>query len=248
VHNENRSGPLPENPPAWDDDVLRGLRRAGSDILYSGYETIEEEPAQSWKKGYVGAGSLVAPLTDFPQDRDYYDGAHCGYGHGRLRVADAQKTLLEAHRRFYRCGGWNVPRLRALAAQRAPLVENLIRIASNARTARTTLRNWKKEVQAFLLSAQSSLPVSPAGHRCPTIVPRVVTWRRFRSTDGGADQRRVVLLATAVIAVVVRAMVRDVPLTLFMVLATWPTYGATLTLSDLFFVRPRLIPAFVLAA
>jgi hypothetical protein len=207
VHNENRSGPLPENPPAWDDDVLRGLRRAGSDILYSGYETIEEEPAQSWKKGYVGAGSLVAPLTDFPQDRDYYDGAHCGYGHGRLRVADAQKTLLEAHRRFYRCGGWNVPRLRALAAQRAPLVENLIRIASNARTARTTL-----------------------------------------STDGGADQRRVVLLATAVIAVVVRAMVRDVPLTLFMVLATWPTYGATLTLSDLFFVRPRLIPAFVLAA
>jgi RND superfamily putative drug exporter len=52
-----------------------------------------------------------------------------------------------------------------------------------------------------------------------------------------ADQRRVIVLATVVIAIIVLAIVRDVPLTLFMVLATWLTYGATLTLSDLFFVH-----------
>ena len=55
-------------------------------------------------------------------------------------------------------------------------------------------------------------------------------------TIADADQRRVIILATAVIAVIVLAIVRDVPLTLFMVLATWLTYGATLTLSDLFCV------------
>jgi RND superfamily putative drug exporter len=52
-----------------------------------------------------------------------------------------------------------------------------------------------------------------------------------------ADQIRVMLLATAVIAIIVLVLVRDVPLTLFMVLATWLTCGATLTLSHLFFVH-----------
>lgn len=51
------------------------------------------------------------------------------------------------------------------------------------------------------------------------------------------DQRVVMLLATAVITVIVLMMVRNVPLTLFMVLTTWLTYGATLTISDYFFVN-----------
>jgi RND superfamily putative drug exporter len=50
----------------------------------------------------------------------------------------------------------------------------------------------------------------------------------------GSDQIRVMILATLVIGLIVLALVRDVPLTLFMLLATWITYGATLTLSDLF--------------
>ena len=50
----------------------------------------------------------------------------------------------------------------------------------------------------------------------------------------GIDQARVMILATLVIGLIVLALVRDVPLTLFMLLATWITYGATLTLSDLF--------------
>ncbi len=49
----------------------------------------------------------------------------------------------------------------------------------------------------------------------------------------GSDQARVMFLATLVIGLIVLALVRDVPLTLFMLLATWITYGATLTVSDL---------------
>ncbi len=53
----------------------------------------------------------------------------------------------------------------------------------------------------------------------------------------GRDLRRVMLLATAVIVLIVLGLIRDVPLTLFMVLATWLTYGATLCLSEWFFVH-----------
>jgi len=53
----------------------------------------------------------------------------------------------------------------------------------------------------------------------------------------GSDQARVMILATLVIGLIVLALVRDVLLTLFMLMATWITYGATLTLSDLFLCR-----------
>lgn len=51
------------------------------------------------------------------------------------------------------------------------------------------------------------------------------------------DQVRVMLLATVVIAAIVLILIRDWPLTLFMLAATWLTYGACLTLSSLFFVH-----------
>jgi RND superfamily putative drug exporter len=53
----------------------------------------------------------------------------------------------------------------------------------------------------------------------------------------GKDQVRVMVLATIVIGAIVFMMVRDLPLTIFMLLATWLTYGAALTLSQLFFVH-----------
>jgi hypothetical protein len=61
-------------------------------------------------------------------------------------------------------------------------------------------------------------------------------------TIADADQRRVVVLAAAVIALIVLVLVRDVALTAFMVLTTLLTYGATLTLSSLFFVHAMGLP------
>ncbi|MHC4799395.1 MAG: MMPL family transporter, partial [Planctomycetota bacterium] len=53
----------------------------------------------------------------------------------------------------------------------------------------------------------------------------------------GRDQILVMVLATVVIALIVLVLVRDLPLTVFMLLATWLTYGATLTVSEFFFVE-----------
>ncbi|UCD28146.1 MAG: MMPL family transporter [Planctomycetota bacterium] len=63
--------------------------------------------------------------------------------------------------------------------------------------------------------------------------PYVIAVRKV----AGKDQLRVMVLATTVIALIVLVLIRDLPLTVFMLLATWLTYGATLTLSQFFFVE-----------
>ncbi len=50
------------------------------------------------------------------------------------------------------------------------------------------------------------------------------------------DQVRVRILASLVIAAIVFGLIRDLPLTLFMLAATWLTYGATIALTQGFFV------------
>jgi len=200
-----------------DDVVLRGMRKAGGDVLYIGYETIDESTAKQWHKGYGGRGSLRSRLLEdtrilhengfwihgmfvlgpqhtrrtadqivafarrseletlqisiltpfpgtplmvqmrphlvldnFPADWDYYDGTHCVYNHSRLGIEAFQKTVLEAHRRFYGWGGWSLRRFRALAGQRTPVVNKLAELWAQAATARTTLRSWKEETRSFL--------------------------------------------------------------------------------------------------
>jgi radical SAM superfamily enzyme YgiQ (UPF0313 family) len=200
-----------------DERLLRLIRQAGGNVLYVGYETVEDSTAQEWRKGYRGAGALTARLredtrilhdsgfwihgmfilgpqhtretaakivkfarrnhieslqisiltpvpgtslfeqmrqhlifTNFPADWDYYDGAHCVYNHGRLSVEELQNTVLDAHRRFYRWGGWSLRRLKAMMRQPIPLPDRLAELWSNARVARTTLRQWRKEINSFL--------------------------------------------------------------------------------------------------
>lgn len=52
----------------------------------------------------------------------------------------------------------------------------------------------------------------------------------------GRDQIRVKVLASAVIGLIVFGLIRDLPLTLFMLAATWLTYGASIAASQGFFV------------
>ena len=51
------------------------------------------------------------------------------------------------------------------------------------------------------------------------------------------DQQRVMVLATLIIALIVFALIRNWPLTGFMMFATWLTFGATITLTHLLFVH-----------
>jgi hypothetical protein len=40
------------------------MRKAGGDVLYIGYETIDETTAENWHKGYRGRGSLESRLRE----------------------------------------------------------------------------------------------------------------------------------------------------------------------------------------
>ena len=47
-----------------DEELLHRMRRGGADVLYIGYETIEEQTAAAWKKGYRGEASLKRRLQE----------------------------------------------------------------------------------------------------------------------------------------------------------------------------------------
>jgi len=205
-----------------DRDLLAAMRRAGADVLYVGYETIDDATARQWHKGYSGQRqlrvrlmedtrilhdngfwihamfvlgpqhtrstakqivdfslqgkletmqiSILTPFpgtalfeqmrpqlafTEFPSDWDFYDGTHCVYNKSRLSVEEFQKTILQAHRRFYRWGVVNFRRLRAVLQAQMPLRDKLAKALHHARIARTTLRQWRQETAAFLELAKA---------------------------------------------------------------------------------------------
>jgi len=200
-----------------DEELLGELRDAGGDVLYVGYETIDDATARRWRKGYGGNHGLAGRLAedtrilhesgfwihgmfvlgprhtgrtarrivsfarrngiesiqisiltpfpgtplmremrphltfrDFPADWDYYDGTHCVYNHSRLGIERMQEVLVQAHRRFYRWGGWSVRRVRAMLEQQLPWRDKLALLWKHARTARRALAEWSKETRAFL--------------------------------------------------------------------------------------------------
>jgi radical SAM superfamily enzyme YgiQ (UPF0313 family) len=193
------------------------MKRAGGDVLYIGYETVDQATASDWKKGYTGEGtlqerllgdtkmlhdhgfwihgmfvlgpqhtrtsaeeivrfarrakletlqiSLLTPMPgtrlfeqmedellfcDYPDDWDFYDGTHCVCGDTTLEFEELQNLLLESHLQFYRWGGISLRRLRAFLAERVGPVEKVLRLWENARTARKTLKAWRRETREFL--------------------------------------------------------------------------------------------------
>ena len=200
-----------------DDELLESMRGSGGDVLYVGYETIDEGTARRWGKGYRGVTSLPARLyedtrilhhcgfwihgmfmlgpehdqatineivrfarkagiesiqlsvltplpgtplfeqmrdqlilTDFPADWDYYDGTHCVYRHGRMGIADLQRALLEAHRRFYRALRPSWRRLSKLVHEDAGLMDKARLLWRHARLAPSVFKQWKAETALFL--------------------------------------------------------------------------------------------------
>jgi len=207
-----------------DEALLQALRRSGGDVLYVGYETIDDATARDWNKGYRGTEaletrlaedthmlhesgfcvhgmfvlgphhtrrtadgivrfardnqiesiqiSILTPLpgtpmmdqmrphlvlSNFPSDWDFFDGAHCVYNHGQLSIDRLQQVVLDAHRHFYRCGGWNFRRARAMLGEHLNIRDKLAMIWDNARTARQTLRDWQAEAANYLEYAKTQL-------------------------------------------------------------------------------------------
>ena len=78
-----------------------------------------------------------------------------GIGNGRLDLERLQRTLLDAHVRFYRWGGWSLRRIRAFLTEKSSLPEKLGGLWANARTARTTLKAWRREIMEFVQTAKA---------------------------------------------------------------------------------------------
>lgn len=53
----------------------------------------------------------------------------------------------------------------------------------------------------------------------------------------GSDQLRIMILASLVIAAIIYVLIRDLPMTLFMILATWLTFGTAMTFSEWAVIR-----------
>lgn len=91
-----------------------------------------------------------------------------------------------------------------------------------------------EQVQAVAVGYSGELAAAgtPVEATLSGLTPYIIDVRTISS----ADQVRVMFLATVVIGLIVLVVVRDLPLTLFMMFATWLTYGATLTICDASFV------------
>ncbi|MFP3938552.1 MAG: B12-binding domain-containing radical SAM protein, partial [Phycisphaerae bacterium] len=203
-----------------DRELLKSMRRAGGDMLYIGYETVDDETARGWHKGYRDGGSLSERLRDdtaalhdhgfwihgmfvlgphhtrktangivdfalkcgvetiqisaltpfpgtplmeqmrphlvfdnFPDDWDYYDGTHVLYDNTVAGFSELQWALYDAHKRFYRFGGWSGRALRSIGARPATAVDKVAEIVAGAKTAWNMLRRWRGEIDQFLALA-----------------------------------------------------------------------------------------------
>jgi hypothetical protein len=215
-----------------DDELLRLMREGGANMLFIGYETIEDSTAKQWRKGYRGEGSLesrlledtrilhdngfwvhgmfvlgpqhdchvpgrivdfarrgaietlqISVLTpfpgtplfnemrphlvfdDFPGDWDFYDGTHCVYDHGLMGVEQVQRAVFDAHTSFYG-NVFDFTRIKGILRESLPMRDRLAILWRNARIARTTFREWRKETEDFIEMVRraklSPLP-SPGG-------------------------------------------------------------------------------------
>ncbi len=209
-----------------DKQLLKSMEHSGGDVMYIGYETIDQKTAKQWHKGYSGSGdlrqnlledsrilhdhgfwihgmfvlgpqhgertagqivdfarqsdletlqiSILTPLpgtplyqqmrddlifTDYPTDWDFYDGTHCVYRNSRLGLEAMQKLVLDAHKKFYRWGGWSMRRMRALLEQKIPAMTKIRSLWQHARIARTTMKEWHKETKLFLEMARSKCAI-----------------------------------------------------------------------------------------
>jgi radical SAM superfamily enzyme YgiQ (UPF0313 family) len=154
----------PQHTRRTADRVVRFARRNGIESLQISILTpLPGTPLMDQMRPHL-------ILSDFPADWDYFDGTHCVYGHSRLGVEDFQQVVLDAHRRFYRCGGWSTRRVRALLEGPGTMPDKLAKLWENARTARRVMADWRAETAAFLATVRRRM--AQAGSLPARLVPR----------------------------------------------------------------------------
>jgi len=100
-------------------------------------------------------------FNDFPADWEFYDGAHCIYNHTRLPLPEFQKTVYDAHRRFYLWSGWTPRALRSLAARPMTFTDKVRELWTGIVGAKTILGDWRRENDAFLKLVEARTASAP---------------------------------------------------------------------------------------
>jgi RND superfamily putative drug exporter len=136
------------------------------------------------------------------------------------RVTVVDRLLGMAAKRFYASEVLGILRFEVLIDHR-PFSPEAMALIGRVKTA-------AGEQAADLTAAGCKTEAMLAG-----LTPYIIDVRAI----SGRDQVRVMVLATIVIGLIVLVVVRDPLLTVFMLLATWLTYGTTLTLSHWFFTE-----------
>ncbi len=209
-----------------DSELLALMRSAGANLLFIGYETIDDDTARDWHKGYRGEGTLAERLMEdtrilhdhgfwihgmfvlgpqhtqsaarnivsfarearmetlqisvltpfpgtplfremeqhlllrnFPSDWDFYDGTHCVYNHSQLGIEEFQRTVLAAHRQFYR-NIFSLNRLMRVMRESIPARDKVAILRRHFRIARTTMREWRRETESFIRFVKEVEPAS----------------------------------------------------------------------------------------
>lgn len=89
-------------------------------------------------------------FNDFPNDWDFFDGAHCVYDHGLLGLEGTQRAILSAHERFYRACALNPRVLRAqLGPRPMTFIDKLRDMWWGVKASRSIMRNWRSEMVDF---------------------------------------------------------------------------------------------------
>jgi radical SAM superfamily enzyme YgiQ (UPF0313 family) len=86
---------------------------------------------------------------DFPNDWDFYDGTHCVYDHGYFGPDVFQDVLYDAHKRFYRVGGWNSRSIRAVLGRRMSMSGKILEFIQTGKVAMTMMKAWEEEIADF---------------------------------------------------------------------------------------------------
>jgi len=200
-----------------DKPLMKAVKQSGADVMYIGYETIDEATAKDWGKGYKGAQPLIdrmeqdtrilhdygvwihgmfviGPQHDadtfqnivnfalrngvdslqmsiltpfpgteimedmkdslvfrnFPDDWDYFDGAHATFHHKKMGNQALQEAMIHYHRKYYHGVLHQWDRLRRLLFAPGKFHRKLISGVRTATKVRGMLNTWEAETADFI--------------------------------------------------------------------------------------------------
>ncbi len=249
----------PQRRDRRDQGLLDAMRRAGADVLYVGYETVDDKTARHWGKGYQGAGALetrstedtrilhdagfwihgmfiMSPahderaadrvlafalrnriesmqisaltpfpgsaifeqskgrlaLTSYPDDWDFYDGAHVLYADTRMGIRAFQEKLMEVHRSFYRSTGFDLGRLGKFVRGPGTARDKLRDLMMNVRLAGQVFCAMARENREFLRKVASVNPdyLLPPADRRRTSTAMAAAARQGTFADAAKGEQR----------------------------------------------------------